>query len=106
VWSNVLKRSYMAAISDYILYQTVNGQPVQVGEKVVTPQSQVLALNFMGGPAGAALVWNRPLAVLVEQNGETKRYPIVDVTRLAQVALFTAVLMTVMIAGLLKRERR
>jgi hypothetical protein len=32
-------------------------------------------------------VWNRPTAVLVEQDGQARRIPIVDVTRILQVGL-------------------
>jgi hypothetical protein len=33
-------------------------------------------------------VWNRPVAVVVEQEGQIERLPIVDVTRVAQISLY------------------
>jgi hypothetical protein len=92
----------MTQITDFILYQTVNGEPVRVGDSVVTPQAQVLALKLLAGPAGGGFVWNRPVALLVERHGETRRYPIVDVTRLVQISLLAAVLVTGLLAGLLR----
>jgi hypothetical protein len=67
-----------------------NGAPVRHGNITVTPQAQVLSLQLPLGKGRAAFVWNRPVAVLVEENGHTRRLPIVDVTRLAQVALLVA----------------
>ncbi len=54
-----------------------------VGDTTLTPQSQVLTIRWPNG----GWVWNRPVAVLVEQDGEVERLPIVDVTRYAQIGL-------------------
>ena len=35
------------------------------------------------------VVWNRPSAVLIEQGDRVARLPIIDITRLAQVALLS-----------------
>lgn len=54
------------------------------GNKVaVTPQSEAWIVDWPGG----GLVWNRPIAVLVEQDEEINRVPIFDWTRIAQVGL-------------------
>ena len=45
------------------------------------------------------LVWNRPAAVIVRQDGVERRLPIVDVTRRRQVALLAAGLLC-LLAGL------
>ena len=63
--------------------QTHTGEAVTVGDASITPQSQALTLRWPNG----GFVWNRPLAVLVERDGETERIPIVDVTLVAQAAL-------------------
>ena len=63
--------------------QTHLGEEVVVGDATITPQSQALILRWPNG----GYVWNRPLAVLVERDGETERIPIVDVTLVAQAAL-------------------
>ncbi len=60
-------------------WQMVDGEPVVVGAVTVTPQAQALSLRFPFG----GIVWNRPAAVLVEQDGRTERIPIMDVTRWA-----------------------
>lgn len=67
-----------------------NGEPVSVGEVTLTPQAQVFSLRLPFG----GFVWNRPVAVVVEENGRSQRLPILDVTRmimLAAVVVSTAV---------------
>ncbi|HZS79016.1 MAG TPA: hypothetical protein VFA41_20570 [Ktedonobacteraceae bacterium] len=79
----------------------VTGTPVMVNNYTITPQSQAFIVRL---PIGI-FVWNRPTSVLVEKNGEVKRLPIVDVTRLLQLALLSAgVIIT--LAGVLARKRR
>ena len=63
--------------------ETRSGEPVTVGDIRLTPQSQALTIRWPFG----GFVWNRPIAVLTEQDGESERIPIVDVTLVAQVAL-------------------
>ena len=70
-------------LKDYVQYQLETGSPTPVGEVNLTPQSQVLTVRWPNG----GWVWNRPVAVLVEQDGESERLPIVDVTRMAQLGL-------------------
>ena len=67
---------------DIVQYKLETGSPTAVGEATLTPQSQVLTVRWPNG----GWVWNRPVAVLVEQDGESQRIPIVDVTRYAQLA--------------------
>lgn len=66
-----------------IQLDTKSAPPITVGDTSLTPQSRVLTvrLPFFG------FVWNRPVAILVEKNGQTERIPIVDVTRVATLAL-------------------
>ncbi len=63
--------------------QTHSGEAVTIGDATITPQSQALILRWPNG----GYVWNRPLAILVERDGDTERIPIVDVTLVAQAAL-------------------
>ena len=58
--------------------------PVRVGDTVLRLESQVLRVRWPQG----GLVWNRPLTVTVERDGQAERVPIVDVTRLAQAVLY------------------
>jgi hypothetical protein len=67
-------------MKDIVHYQLETGSPITVEETTLTPQSQVLTVRWPNG----GWVWNRPVAVLVEQDGEIERLPIVDVTRYAQ----------------------
>ena len=76
----------MAQLKDMVQLQTVSGDPVAVGDVTLTPQQQALAIRWPKG----GFVWNRPLAVLVERDGQTERIPVVDVTRTAQLALLGA----------------
>jgi hypothetical protein len=73
----------MARLKEMLQWQTVSGDKVTVGDVTVTPQSRALTVRWPRG----GLVWNRPVAVLVERGEETERIPIVDVTRLAQLGL-------------------
>ncbi len=77
------------ALKDYVTYKLESGSPVVAGEARVTPQAQVLSIKGIPGWNGG-YVWNRPVAVLVERDGEVKRYPIVNVTRYAQIGLIAA----------------
>ena len=70
-------------LKDIVQYELETGSPITVDETTLTPQSQVLTVRWPNG----GWVWNRPVAVLVEQDGQTERHPIVDVTRIAQISL-------------------
>ena len=73
----------MTRLKDQFQVQTVVGQPVIVGNIRVTPQSQAIIVRL---PIGG-FVWNRPTALLVEQDGQAKRIPIRDLTRILQLGL-------------------
>jgi hypothetical protein len=78
-------------------WQIKNGQPMQVGGQTVTPQARVTALRlpFWG------FVWNRPIAVLVEDDGRVQRLPIPDMTRMIVLAV---VVMSAIIALLVELQ--
>ncbi|MBE7530804.1 MAG: hypothetical protein HND44_24655 [Chloroflexi bacterium] len=71
----------------FFSWETKRGEPVRVGDWVVTPQSQVLAVQLPFG----GFVWHRPVSVVVEGYGEPEAasgrdpqiIPIPDVTRQA-----------------------
>lgn len=73
----------MAQPKEIIRWQTLSGEPVTVGDVTITPQAQALIIRLPFG----GLVWNRPVAVLVEQGGQTRRIPIIDITRVVQLGL-------------------
>jgi hypothetical protein len=60
-----------------------SARPVTVGEVTVTPRAQALLVRLPWG----GFVWNRPTAAMVEQAGQVRRIPVVDVTRILQLGL-------------------
>jgi hypothetical protein len=83
-------------------WHTTSGETVTRGEVAVTPQSRALTVRWPWG----GWVWNRPVAVLVEQGGQERRVPIVDVTRVAQLALYGFSLVFVLIGLYMMAQRR
>ena len=83
-------------------YRISEGTPVRHGHLIVTPISRVLALRlpYWG------FVWNRPLAVRVEDGQSTKELPIVDVTLLARIGLYTLGLALASVVFLAGRSRQ
>jgi hypothetical protein len=75
----------MSQFKDAFQYQTLLGDPITIGDVTITPQSQALTIRWPRG----GWVWNRPVGVLVERDGQTERIPIVDVTRVAQWAMLS-----------------
>jgi hypothetical protein len=73
----------MSRLKDLVQWQTVSGEAVRVGDVALTSQSQALTVRWPRG----GFVWNRPVAVLVERDGQMERVPVVDVTRIAQLTL-------------------
>jgi hypothetical protein len=81
---------------------TVDGDSMQIwdisGNEIrATPQSQALSIRWPNG----GFVWNRPVAIQVEQDGKIERIPIVDVTRLVQVVLWGLSAMFVLSSAIL-----
>lgn len=91
----------MAQLKEMFQWQTVSGDPVAMGNVSVTPQSQALIIR---APFGG-LVWNRPVAILVQRGEQAERIPIVDVTRVAQLGLLGLSLAFAILA-ILARPRR
>ncbi len=74
----------MADLREYITVETRDGEPVTVRGMTVTPRAQVLSVRV---PRFGGFVWNRPVGVSVERDGQVERLPVVDVTRWAQAGL-------------------
>lgn len=70
-------------IKDVFQWQHISGQPLAVNGLTITPQSRALIVRL---PIGG-IVLQRPISVVVEQNGQVKRIPIVDITRMLQLGL-------------------
>jgi hypothetical protein len=89
----------MADLANIVHWQTMTGDPVTVGNVTLTPQSWALGIRWPNG----GLVWNRPLAVLVQRGEQTERIPVVDVTRFAQMGLLGLGLLFTLAASLRRR---
>ncbi len=72
------------SLKDSVRYELVTGEPTTVDDTTITPETRVLSVRWPNG----GWVWNRPVAVVVEQEGQIERLPIVDVTRVAQISLY------------------
>ncbi len=71
------------AESKLLQWQTVTGEAVTVDGTIIRPQAQALVLRW----PGSGFVWNRPVALLVEQGEKIERVLIVDYTRVVQWSL-------------------
>lgn len=72
-----------------IVQQTSAGEPVQVGEMHVYPIARSYMVNLPSVKSG--IVWNRPLAVIVEDSrGKRQIIPVHDKTRQLQIAFLAA----------------
>lgn len=74
----------MAQFGEFFRWTTQAGTPITVNGTTITPLAQSLTLRWPRG----GLVWNRPVALLINRKGQQEQLPIVDVTRIAQVVLF------------------
>ena len=103
----------MGQIRNLIHLENRSGAPMTIGEVTITPQSQALSIRWPSRPRGHApnqpppaslvgWVWNRPTAVLVEQKGQARQIPVVDVTRMAQLSFWAAAAVFAGIAWLLR----
>lgn len=92
----------MPKLKDALQWQTISGERVSVGDIKLMPQSQALTFRWPNG----GVVWNRPVAVLVERDGQTERVPIVDVTRVAQLTLLGLSLILTLVTIILSIRKR
>ncbi len=92
-------------------WRTETGNPISIrGEGdmslEITPQAQALIIRWPNG----GLVWNRPVAVLVEHGASSDtlptRVPIVDVTRIAQGVLLSLSLIFTVISVIVSIKPR
>ena len=78
------------------------GQTVSAGEVRVTPHSQAVIFNGRHGGA----VWNRPLLITVERDGNLQTLPIRDVTRLIQIGLLTFAVLFLVAAFFIRQNNQ
>ena len=81
----------------------IRGQPVQTWGYECIPIGQVLQLKWPGG----GILWHRPRAVEVRQDGYSTRLPIPDITRRLQISLAAATALLLWgMAWIIHRVRR
>lgn len=83
-----------AALTDEV--QLVKNEQLEVSGR-----AESYTVEFPYGKA----VWNRPTAVVVTQNGQSISYPIVDVTRIFQLAIWVMATVAVMIIWLSRQKK-
>lgn len=84
---------------------TQAGRPVYTGDKKIIPLSQAVKINPPG--TSAVLVWNRPVAVIVQKEGGIEHtLPVRDATKLAQVSIFGLALFSTLLILFLRRKPR
>ncbi len=88
-------------LKDHVQWRTTQGDPHEVNGALITPVTQALVIRT---PVWG-FVWNRPVAVLVEQDGETRRLPIVDPTRVALIAIGAGVAAGLIAASIARSGR-
>ncbi len=74
----------MEKIKQRIQYKSIDGDPIYSGNSVITPVSKMFALRA----PYFDFIWNRPHEVRVQQGDQVTTIPIVNVTRLAQFAIY------------------
>jgi hypothetical protein len=89
-------------VMDVYRAREASAEPVTVHDVTVTPLARALTVRLPKG----GLVWNRPTGVLVEQDGQSRRIRIVDVTRLLQVGLVGVAVLAASTSLLGERRRR
>ncbi len=91
----------MAQIGEFIRWVTLAGEPVIVKQWTVTPLAQSLTVRWSRG----GFVWNRPIALLIAKDGQTKRMPIPDVARGAQLVLLSiSILLSLILLAVFYKE--
>jgi len=82
--------------------QTISGDQTKIGNTTVTPQAQSITLRWPYG----GLIWNRPVAVVVEQEDQVARTPIIDVTRILVWGFLGLGLIFAVATALLSKQQR
>jgi hypothetical protein len=91
----------MSKISKYVSWNNRKGEPIYSDKFTVTPESQSLILQV----PYFHFSWSRPLAVYVNDGQEEKRVLIRDLTRIMQLGIFSAGLITLTAVWLMDKGR-
>lgn len=76
------------------------GAPRIAGFYTITGESMVAQVRWPGG----GLVWNTPISIHVQRRGHITRHWVIDITRLAQVALALLTVATIAQFGRKRKE--
>ena len=76
-----MRRPRMPALT----FATMAGETLATGGMCVTPAARVLIVRLPFG----GFVWAWPTAAVVERDGQVQRVPVIDATRIVQLALWT-----------------
>ena len=88
-----------------LVQQTSAGEPVKVDDLTVYPVARSYRIDFPAAKGG--IVWNRPLAVIVEDaDGNRQILPVIDRTRQLQILIFAAGFLGTILTWLLFRKSR
>lgn len=74
----------MDRIKPEIGMKSVSGEPIVSGDTVVTPISKVFSVRA----PYIDFIWNRPTEIQIQKGDDSSTIPIVNVNRLAQMAIF------------------
>ena len=92
----------MANLNDFIQLKTVQGTAVHTPQHTLIPESQALTIRFPFG----GFVWQRPTAVLIQENNQTRRLTITDVTRIATWSLLGLGLLLSLLLRIFNRSQK
>lgn len=88
-----------------LVQQTSAGEPVVVNDMTVYPVARSYRVNMPGARGG--IVWNRPLAVIVEDSDGTRQIlPVIDRTRQLQIAILGAGFIATLLTWLIFRKSK
>lgn len=72
-------------LRNLVSWQRIAGPALRINDLTLIPQSRALIIRFPSG----AVIWHRPTAVQIERDGRTKALPVVDLTRILQVGIYS-----------------
>ena len=87
-------------IGNILTWERTTGEPLEIGDYIITPESQVLSVRLPFG----GFVWNRPAAVLVDDGSDQQRMAVPDVTRAALLTLLVATALFLILGQLLGKN--
>ncbi len=91
----------MSPLSKYVSWHNRKGEPIYTDKFTVTPESQSLVLQV----PYFHFSWNRPVAAYVDDGQEEKRVRVRDLTRIIQLGIVSAGLVTLTAVWLMGKGR-